>query len=102
MRAKFINEKVNFQRGRGIKTSLDIGRKIIIELPYGEEIEGPLENEEKAKAILNNLESEIEKTREYYGSGKTTADEEVEIDEIHDRHMEEFKKIGFYYTEDWK
>jgi len=103
MRAKLVSEAVNFQRGNHPHQVLKIGRKHIIELPSGAEIEGPLVNKKKAEAILPNLEEELERTRMECEEEEIYDDQQMDIlDDVENEYMEDFRNLGYEYTEDWQ
>jgi hypothetical protein len=99
---KPVNE-VNFEKGRGIKPSLSIGRKVILKLDGGAEIEGPLQNEKKAKSIIDEMNRALAETADYCEEAEIYDDAQMdEMDEVEEEYMEDLRKLGFEYTEEWR
>lgn len=92
-----------FEKGRGIKPSLDIGRKVIIKLDSGAEIEGPLENKEKAEDIIDEMNRVLAETIDYCEEEEIYYDAQMdELDKVEEEYMADLRKLGYEYTEEWR
>jgi hypothetical protein len=92
-----------FQQKRGVKPSLGIGRKHKMEFPNGYEVEGPLENKDRAESLKEKLDQELLYVQQECEEEEIYDDHQMDIlDEVVEEYMEEFRKLGYDYTEDWK
>lgn len=92
-----------FQQDKGIKPSLGIGRKHKITFSNGYEIEGPLENKQKAEELTEEMESELDIVAKECEEEEIYDDHQMDmLDEVVEEYMEEFRKLGYEYTEDWR
>ena len=101
MKAQYVNENINFDRG-GLspKASMKLGRRYIIEIPNGEEMEGPHENKKEAKRLLRKLEdliTEIDFDLDPFDSVDANMDAK---DEAVEEYVPLFNKLGFEYIEE--
>ena len=100
MKAQYVNENVNFNRGIGPKAALKLGKRYIIEIPNGEEMEGPHENKKEAKRLLAQLEDiimEIDFDLDPFDSVDVNIDAK---DEAVEEYVPLFNKLGFEYIEE--
>jgi hypothetical protein len=103
MKARFINEKISFKRGQEPKDAMGIAPTHIIELENGYEMEGPLRNKEAVERLNNRLSDAVLSVKMECEDQEIYDDAQMDAcDEVVEEWEDEFQKLGYDYTEEWK
>jgi len=102
MRAKSVNEDLNFERGQDPKDALKIGGNIILELPSGLYYVGPRRNLRKAQELLIDLPREVANIRRGADHDDPTSDDTVldDISEAIEEYEDGLRELGFEFVYD--
>ena len=94
---------MRFEQGKDPKAAMGIGRKHKIQFGNYYEMEGPMANKDRAEKLRDEVDKEMDRTRAECEEEEIYDDRQMDmVDEILFAHEDEFRKLGYDYTEDWK
>lgn len=101
MKAKTVNENIDFERRQDPYQTLDLGRKMFLVLPMGYSYIGLFRNLEKVKDLLKDLPIEIYNAREGAQEQELSDDREMDmVEEAIEFYEEDLGELGFEFIDE--